>query len=37
MNFRWFKQEINPYTQQEDWIYTGNYWKRQYTNDLDIF
>ncbi|CAG9759335.1 unnamed protein product [Ceutorhynchus assimilis] len=34
---RWFKQEINPYTQQEDWISNGNYWKRQYLEDLDIF
>ncbi|ENN76797.1 hypothetical protein YQE_06638, partial [Dendroctonus ponderosae] len=34
---RWFVQQINPYTQQEDWISNGNYWKRQYTNDLDIF
>ncbi|XP_050314790.1 oxysterol-binding protein-related protein 2 [Anthonomus grandis grandis] len=34
---RWFKQGINPYTQQEDWISNGNYWKRQYPEDLDIF
>ncbi|KAL1493237.1 hypothetical protein ABEB36_011329 [Hypothenemus hampei] len=34
---RWFIQGINPYTNQEDWISNGNYWKRQYSSDLDIF
>lgn len=34
---RWFTQEVNPYTQQEDWIYNGDYWKRQYEEDPDIF
>nr|XP_023016249.1 oxysterol-binding protein-related protein 2-like [Leptinotarsa decemlineata] len=33
---RWFHQGTNPYNKQEDWIYNGNYWKRQYT-DPDIF
>ncbi|XP_056646124.1 oxysterol-binding protein-related protein 1 [Diorhabda sublineata] len=33
---RWFHQGINPYTKQEDWIYNGDYWKKQYT-DPDIF
>ncbi|KAJ8918761.1 hypothetical protein NQ315_015081 [Exocentrus adspersus] len=33
---RWFGQSINPYNKQEDWLYNGNYWKRQYSNP-DIF
>ncbi|CAG9855398.1 unnamed protein product [Phyllotreta striolata] len=33
---RWFYQDTNPYTKQEDWLYNGDYWKRQYT-DPDIF
>ncbi|KAF7267101.1 hypothetical protein GWI33_019598 [Rhynchophorus ferrugineus] len=34
---RWFKQEINSYTNHEDWIYTGNYWERQFAEVPDIF
>lgn len=34
---RWFKLETNPHTKQEDWIYTGGYWDRNYENDLDLF
>ncbi|KAL3289347.1 hypothetical protein HHI36_022784 [Cryptolaemus montrouzieri] len=33
----WFKYDINPYTKQEDWIYTGKYWDRQYQENVDIF
>ncbi|XP_072402131.1 oxysterol-binding protein-related protein 1 [Diabrotica undecimpunctata] len=33
---RWFCLGVNPYTKQEDWMYNGNYWNRQYT-DPDIF
>lgn len=33
----WFKTEINPYTKQEDWIYTGKYWNRQYPETTEIF
>ncbi|KAJ8979884.1 hypothetical protein NQ317_017507 [Molorchus minor] len=33
---KWFEQAPNPYNKQDDWICTGNYWKRQYTNP-DIF
>ncbi|XP_060537147.1 oxysterol-binding protein-related protein 2 [Cylas formicarius] len=33
---RWFHHGINSYTQQEDWLYNGNYWMRQYS-DPDIF
>ncbi|XP_066247528.1 oxysterol-binding protein-related protein 2 [Euwallacea similis] len=34
---RWFNHELNPHTQQDDWISNGNYWKRQYSQDVDIF
>ncbi|XP_019865898.1 oxysterol-binding protein-related protein 2 [Aethina tumida] len=34
---RWFHLGVNPYTKQEDWIYNGNYWNRQYGDDPDIF
>ncbi|XP_022915451.1 oxysterol-binding protein-related protein 1 [Onthophagus taurus] len=34
---RWFQAGTNPYSKQDDWLYNGNYWKRQYTTDLDIF
>ncbi|XP_066152873.1 oxysterol-binding protein-related protein 2 [Euwallacea fornicatus] len=34
---RWFSHELNPHTQQDDWISNGNYWKRQYSQDVDIF
>ncbi|XP_018577884.1 oxysterol-binding protein-related protein 2 [Anoplophora glabripennis] len=33
---RWFFQGVNPYNKQEDWLYNGNYWRRQYS-DPDIF
>ncbi|CAH1989236.1 unnamed protein product [Acanthoscelides obtectus] len=33
---RWFDQGINPYNKQEDWIFNGKYWGRQYT-DPEIF
>lgn len=29
--------EINRYTKLEDWLYNGEYWKRQYLEDPDIF
>lgn len=34
----WFKQEQNPFTNEEDWIYQGGYWERN-SYDLcpDIF
>ena len=35
---RWFKFGQNPYTKQDDWIYNGKYWDRNYdTTDMDIF
>ncbi|XP_076228953.1 oxysterol-binding protein-related protein 2 isoform X2 [Nomia melanderi] len=34
---RWFHLGINPYTGQEDWLYRGGYWERNYTNIEDIF
>nr|XP_033340691.1 oxysterol-binding protein-related protein 2 isoform X1 [Megalopta genalis] len=34
---RWFRLDINPYTGQEDWLYQGGYWNRDYANIDDIF
>ncbi|XP_053611883.1 oxysterol-binding protein-related protein 1 isoform X2 [Plodia interpunctella] len=36
---RWFSQGTNPYTKQEDWLYNGGYWDRNYQHlkDIDIF
>ncbi|XP_067010631.1 oxysterol-binding protein-related protein 2 isoform X2 [Anabrus simplex] len=34
---RWFTQGTNPYTKQEDWLYSGGYWDRNYTHIPDIF
>ncbi|XP_071569289.1 oxysterol-binding protein-related protein 2 isoform X1 [Temnothorax longispinosus] len=34
---RWFQSGTNPYTGQEDWIYLGGYWDRNYTDVEDIF
>lgn len=34
---KWFRQGINKVNQLEDWLYTGDYWKRQYCEDVDIF
>ncbi|XP_049776943.1 oxysterol-binding protein-related protein 1-like [Schistocerca cancellata] len=34
---RWFTQGTNPYTKQEDWLYSGGYWDRNFTHIPDIF
>ncbi|XP_044741981.1 oxysterol-binding protein-related protein 1-like [Chrysoperla carnea] len=34
---RWFCQGPNPYTKQEDWLYLGEYWNRNYVDIPDIF
>uniref|UniRef100_A0A146KXB4 Oxysterol-binding protein n=3 Tax=Lygus hesperus TaxID=30085 RepID=A0A146KXB4_LYGHE len=34
---RWFCQGTNPHTGQEDWLYTGGYWDRNYGPDPQIF
>uniref|UniRef100_A0A1Y9H2P0 Oxysterol-binding protein n=1 Tax=Anopheles dirus TaxID=7168 RepID=A0A1Y9H2P0_9DIPT len=35
---RWFKQDVNPHTKQDDWMYKGGYWERNDDNlELDIF
>ncbi|KAG7205886.1 hypothetical protein KM043_007815 [Ampulex compressa] len=34
---RWFHSGINPYTGQEDWLYQGEYWDRNYSDIEDIF
>ncbi|XP_017772610.1 PREDICTED: oxysterol-binding protein-related protein 2 isoform X2 [Nicrophorus vespilloides] len=36
-NPRWFQQGQNPYNKQEDWLYNGEYWKRQFSGQVDIF
>lgn len=33
---KWFSQGINPYTKQDDWLYSGGYWDRNYDSFLDI-
>ncbi|MPC23262.1 Oxysterol-binding protein-related protein 1 [Portunus trituberculatus] len=33
---RWFEQGTNPFTRQEDWLYSGGYWDRNF-EELDIF
>jgi len=34
---RWFKEDINPYTGQIDWLFTGTYWNRDWKMCPDIF
>lgn len=35
---RWFKLEANPLTKQEDFVFAGGFWDRNYNNlDLDLF
>ncbi|KAE8740422.1 hypothetical protein FOCC_FOCC014058 [Frankliniella occidentalis] len=34
---RWFNLEPNPHTNQEDWIYQGGYWERNFEGIEDIF
>ncbi|KAH0617767.1 hypothetical protein JD844_016340 [Phrynosoma platyrhinos] len=34
---RWFHQGPNPYTGGQDWIYSGNYWDRNYFSLPDIY
>ncbi|CAM2106550.1 unnamed protein product [Caretta caretta] len=34
---RWFHQGPNPYTGAQDWLYSGNYWDRNYFNLPDIY
>ena len=35
--YRWFKEDINPYTGQMDWLFTGTYWNRDWKMCPDIF
>ncbi|XP_017836917.1 oxysterol-binding protein-related protein 2 isoform X2 [Drosophila busckii] len=37
LNPRWFKKEHSPYTNSDVWIYTGNYWDRNYEYTATIF
>lgn len=34
---RWFEQGTNPFTRQEDWLYSGGYWDRNFDKTIDIF
>ncbi|XP_053323281.1 oxysterol-binding protein-related protein 1 isoform X2 [Spea bombifrons] len=34
---RWFHQGPNPYNGGQDWLYSGNYWDRNYTSLPDIY
>ncbi|XP_058533070.1 oxysterol-binding protein-related protein 1 isoform X3 [Ochotona princeps] len=34
---RWFHQGPNPYSGAQDWIYSGSYWDRNYSNLPDIY
>jgi len=34
---RWFKLEVNPYTGKEDWLFTKEYWERNWDCSPDIF
>ncbi|KAM4704755.1 oxysterol-binding protein-related protein 1 isoform 2-T2 [Rhinophrynus dorsalis] len=34
---RWFHQGSNPHNGAQDWLYTGSYWDRNYTNLPDIY
>ncbi|KAJ9584691.1 hypothetical protein L9F63_020973, partial [Diploptera punctata] len=34
---RWFTLGTNPHTKQEDWLYSGGYWDRNYSGIPDIF
>ncbi|XP_041422333.1 oxysterol-binding protein-related protein 1 isoform X4 [Xenopus laevis] len=34
---RWFHQGPNPYNGSQDWLYSGNYWDRNYSNLPDIY
>ncbi|XP_063307535.1 oxysterol-binding protein-related protein 1 isoform X2 [Pelobates fuscus] len=34
---RWFHQGSNPHNGGQDWLYSGNYWDRDYSNLPDIY
>ncbi|XP_076133442.1 oxysterol-binding protein-related protein 2b [Alosa pseudoharengus] len=34
---RWFQSGTNPYTGSQDWLYTGGYFNRKYTDCPDIY
>ncbi|XP_075069535.1 oxysterol-binding protein-related protein 1 isoform X2 [Mixophyes fleayi] len=36
-NTRWFYQGPNPHNNAHDWLYSGNYWDRNYTNLPNIY
>ncbi|XP_040294635.1 oxysterol-binding protein-related protein 2 [Bufo bufo] len=36
-NTRWFAQATNPHTKTSDWLYTGGYFDRKFTDCPDIY
>ncbi|KAF3691175.1 Oxysterol-binding protein-related protein 1 [Channa argus] len=34
---RWFQQGQNPHTSSQDWLYSGGYWDRKYSQLPDIY
>jgi len=34
---RWFERGLNVHTGKEDWLFTGDYWSRDWTRCPDIF
>jgi len=37
LRFSWFTFGTNPYTGKEDWLFNGEYWKRDWTRCPQIF
>lgn len=35
--FRWFQQGPNPHTSSQDWLFSGGYWDRKYSQLPDIY
>nr|CAH8866678.1 unnamed protein product [Trichobilharzia regenti] len=33
----WFIESVNPFTKQEEWIFTGEYWKRDWRKCPDLY
>lgn len=34
---RWFEQKVNTLSNKEDWVFTGEYWKRDWSKCPDLF
>jgi len=35
--FSWFRFGTHPATEKEDWLYTGKYWDREWSQTPNIF